>query len=141
MKKFLPVVISIAAVIVGVIFAFNGIKTISEKDLYDTQITATVVDVQDEWESTGDPDDAGHLVHTAYIDYEAGGKKFEHVLAPEQNNKLKTGDTVEILVQSGNPEKISAPDPAKGGVLFIVAGALAAFVGCVSATRVLIKKR
>ena len=109
--------------------------------MYDTQITATVVDVQDEWESTGDPDDAGHLVHTAYIDYEAGGKKFEHVLAPEQNNKLKTGDTVEILVQSGNPEKISAPDPAKGGAIFIVAGALAAVVGCVSTIRFFIKKR
>lgn len=141
MKKFFPVVISIAAVIVGVIFAFNGIKTIYEKDLYDTQITATVVDVQDEWETLGDPDDTGRLVHTAYIDYEVGGKKFEHVIAPEQNNNLKTGDTVEILVQSGNPEKISALNPAKDGVIFIAVGALAAVAGCVSTIRFFIKKR
>ena len=141
MKKFLPVVMSIAAVVIGIIFAVSGIKTIAEKDLYDTEITATVVDVQEEWETSGDPDDTGRLVRTAYIDYEVNGKKFEHVLAPEQNNNIKTGDTVNILVQSGNPEKISALNPAKGGAVFIAAGALAAVIGCVSAVRFIIKKR
>ena len=48
MKKTINIIMSVAAVVFGVVFAVTGIKTISEKDLYDTQITATVVDVQEE---------------------------------------------------------------------------------------------
>ena len=75
MKKTISIVMSVAAVVFGIVFAVTGIKTISEKDLYDTQITATVVDVQEEWESSADPEEPDRLVNTAYIDYEFDGKK------------------------------------------------------------------
>ena len=132
---------SVAAVVFGTVFAVSGIKTISEKDLYDTQITAAVVDVQEEWENSADPDEADRLVNTAYIDYEINGKKYEHVPAPEQDDNIKVGDTVDILVQSKNPEKISGLNPTKGGVIFIVLGILVAIAGCVSSVRLFIKKR
>ena len=141
MKKTISIVMSVAAVVFGVVFAVSGINTISEKDLYDTQITAEVVDVQEEWESSADPDEADRLVNTAYIDYEFDGKKYEHVPAPEQDDNIKVGDTVDILVQSKNPEKISGLNPTKGGVIFIVLGILVAIAGCVSSVRLFIKKR
>ncbi len=141
MKKTVSIIMSFAAIVFGVVFAISGIKTISEKDLYDTQIKATVVDVQEEWESSADPDEPDRLVNTAYIDYEVNGKKYEHVLAPEQDDDLKLGDTVDILVQSKNPEKISALNPTKGGVIFIVLGVLVAIAGCVSVIKAFIGKR
>lgn len=141
MKKTISIIMSVAAVVFGTVFAVSGIKTISEKDLYDTQITAAVVDVQEEWESSADPDEADRLVNTAYIDYEINGKKYEHVPAPEQDDNIKVGDTVDILVQSKNPEKISGLNPTKGGVIFIVLGILVAIAGCVSSVRLFIKKR
>ena len=141
MKKTISIVISVAAVVFGIVFAVSGIKTISEKDLYDTQITATVVDVQEEWESSADPEEPDRLVNNAYIDYEFDGKKYEHVPAPEQDDNIKVGDTVDILVQSKNPEKISGLNPTKGGVIFIVLGILVAIAGCVSSVRLFIKKR
>ena len=141
MKKTINIIMSVAAVVFGVVFAVTGIKTISEKDLYDTQITATVVDVQEEWESSADPEEPDRLVNNAYIDYEFDGKKYEHVPAPEQDDNIKVGDTVDILVQSKNPEKISGLNPTKGGVIFIVLGILVAIAGCVSSVRLFIKKR
>ncbi len=141
MKKTINIIMSVAAVVFGVVFAVTGIKTISEKDLYDTQITATVVDVQEEWESSADPEEPDRLVNNAYIDYEFDGKKYEHMPAPEQDDNIKVGDTVDILVQSKNPEKISGLNPTKGGVIFIVLGILVAIAGCVSSVRLFIKKR
>ncbi len=141
MKKTISIVMSVAAVVFGIVFAVTGIKTISEKDLYDTQITATVVDVQEEWESSADPEEPDRLVNNAYIDYEFDGKKYEHMPAPEQDDNIKVGDTVDILVQSKNPEKISGLNPTKGGVIFIVLGILVAIAGCVSSVRLFIKKR
>ena len=132
---------SIGAVVFGIIFVISGIKTVSERDLYDTQITATVVDVQEEWESSADPDEPDRLVNTAYIDYEVNGTKYEHVLAPEQDEDLKIGDTVDILVQSQAPENISGLNPSVGGVIFIVLGALVAVGGCVSTLRVFVRRR
>ncbi len=140
MEKFVQGIISVVAVVVGIVFAFNGINTIKNKDLYDKQITATVVDVQEEWQTAADPEEPDELVKTAYIDYEFDGTKYEHVLAPEQNDELKVGDTVEILVQSKNPEKISDLDPVKNGIIFIVIGALAAIIGLVSAIKLFIKR-
>ena len=97
--------------------------------------------MQEEWESSADPDESDRLVNTAYIDYEFDGKKYEHVPAPEQDDNIKVGDSVDILVQSKNPEKISGLNPTKGGVIFIVLGILVAIAGCVSSVRLFINKR
>lgn len=141
MNRIISILMSIGAVVFGIIFVISGIKTVSERDLYDTQITATVVDVQEEWENSADPDEPDRLVNTAYIDYEVNGTKYEHVLAPEQDEDLKIGDTVDILVQSQAPENISGLNPSVGGVIFIVLGALVAVGGCVSTLRVFVRRR
>ena len=56
---------SLVAVVFGVVFVVNGITAISQKDLYDTPITATVVDVQEEWVTPADPNEADYLEKTA----------------------------------------------------------------------------
>ena len=136
MKKIVPGIVSVVAVVLGIIFAISGINTIKNKDLYDTRVTATVVDVEEEWRTSADPEEPDELVRTAYIDYEFDGTKYEHVLAPDQNDKIKIGDTIEILVQSKNPEKISGLNPLKDGIIFVALGTLAAVIGLVSAIKV-----
>ena len=140
MKKVLSIVFSLLAVVAGVIFVFSGVKTISEKDLYDTTGTGTVVEITEEWETSADPDQPDQLVRTAYIDYEVDGQKYEHVLAPEQDDSLEVGDTVEFLYQSKDPSKISGKNPTAGGAIFIGLGALVAIVGLVSAIRAFIRR-
>ena len=140
MKKILPIIMSVFAVVAGIIFVISGIKTIADKDLYDTNVTATVVDVQEEWQTAANPEDPDELVKTAYIDYEVDGQKFEHVIAPEQSDSLEVGDTVEILCQSKDPSKISSLNPTKGGIIFIALGALVAVVGAFTAVKLFIRR-
>ena len=138
MKKILPIIISVVAIIFGIVAIVNGVKTISERDLYDSTVTATVVDVQEEIDSS-DPENA-QTNTTVYIDYEIDGTKYEHVEAPEYDSGMQVGDTMEILYQSKNPEKISGQNPSKNGIIFCALGAVFAIVGCVSAIRSFIKR-
>ena len=140
MKKTIRLILSIVAVVLGIIFVVVGISTMANKDKYDSTVTATVVDVVEEWETSADPDESDRLVKTSYIDYEVDGKKYEHVLAPEQSDDYEVGTKVEILYQSQDPSKISAKDITKGAIIFIVLGALVAIAGCISAIRFFIKK-
>ncbi|MBR7070925.1 MAG: hypothetical protein IKI29_02005 [Clostridia bacterium] len=127
MKKLMPMLMSIVAVIAGVVFIIAGIHSLATKDLYDSTVTATVVDVQEEWDNS-DPDDS-RLVTTVFIDYEIDGVKYEHVESPESNSGMKIGDKVEILYQSKDPSKISAKNITTGAIIFIVVGALLAIGG------------
>ena len=128
-KKFVPIIISIFAVVIRIVFVINGITTLKNKDLYDSTVTATGVDVQEEWDNTGED---SNLVRTVYIDYEIDGVKYEHIESPEQNNNMKVGDTVDILYQSKDPSKISGQNITKNSVMFIIIGAIAALGGCFS---------
>ena len=139
MKKFLPVLMSLAAVVIGIVFIAVGIHTLSTKDLYDSTVNAVIVDYEEHWET--DADNEQRLVTTYYIDYEVNGVKYEHVESPEQNMGMNVGDTVEILYQSQNPEKISAKNITSGGIIVIVVGALVAIGGCFSGIKFFIKMR
>lgn len=138
MKRFIPIIFSVLAVVFGVIFIISGIHTLSEKDLYDSTVTATIVDVEEHWEEIGED---SSLVTTYYIDYEIDGVKYEHVESPVQSGNLEVGDTVDLLYQSKNPEKISARNISTGATIFIVVGSLVAIGGCVSAVRAVIRFR
>ena len=141
MKRFIPIIFSVLAVVFGVIFIISGIHTLSEKDLYDSTVTATIVDIQEEWEYATTDDEVDRLVKTAYIDYEVNGVKYEHVLAPVQSDNYKVGDSVDILYQSKNPEKISSQNITTGATIFIVVGSLVAIGGCISTVRAVIRFR
>ncbi len=132
MKKFAPVIFSILAVIFGTVFIVSGITTLKNKNLYDSTVNATVVDIQEEWQTVGEDD---QLVTTYYIDYEVNGVKYEHVECPESNGNMKVGDTVEILYQSKDPSKISGRNITSKGIIFIAGGAVAALGGGIAAIK------
>jgi hypothetical protein len=138
MKRFIPIIFSVLAVVFGVIFIISGIHTLSEKDLYDSTVTATIVDVEEHWEDNGED---SSLVTTYFIDYEIDGVKYEHVESPVQSSNLGVGDTVDILYQSKNPEKISSQNITAGATIFIVVGSLVAIGGCISTVRAVIRFR
>ena len=139
MKKFLPIIVSVLIIVLGIVFVVSGIHTLATKDLYDSSVTATVVDVEEYWDNS-DPENS-QLVTTCYIDYEVNGVKYEHVESPVSDGNMEIGDTVEILYQSQNPEKISAPNITSGGIIFIVVGVVAAVGGCISAIRAFVRRR
>lgn len=128
MGKIRKIIFSLIAVVLGIALIAFGIYSLSTKHLYDSSVTATIVDVEEHWESGG-ADEADTLVKTFYIDYEINGVKYEHVEAPESNDSMQVGDTVEILYQSKNPEKISGKNIGKTAALTIGVGALFLIVG------------
>ena len=131
MNKLVSIIVSIAIVVGGIAFAVVGVVQFVNKDKYDSTVTATIVDIEEEWQTATDPDDIDRLVKTAYIDYEVNGVKYEHVLSPVQDDDYKVGDTVDILYQSANPEKISGRNITTASIAFIGLGLLAAVIGCV----------
>ena len=141
MKRFAPILFSSAAVVFGIIFVVVGIRTLATKDLYDSNVTATIVDIEEEWQTATDPDEADHLEKTAYVDYEINGQKYEHVLSPVQDDNFNVGDTVELLYQSKDPTKISGQNITSGGIAFIAVGAIVAVGGCISTLRIFIRRR
>ena len=102
MKKSINIIISIVAVIAGIVFIISGIHTYKNKDLYDSTVTATVVEVVEDIDTSTDPENP-ETTYTVYIDYEVDGTKYEHVESPESDSTMKEGDTIEILYQSKDP--------------------------------------
>ena len=142
MNQFRKFGLPLLAIVLGVVALIVGIRQNSTKLLYDSTVKATIVDIEESWETDPDPDvDTERLVKTAYIDYAVNGTKYEHVLCPVQDDNAKVGDTVEILYQSSNPEKISAPNISTTAVVFIIVGAVVAVGGLLGLVFVFIKRR
>ena len=135
MNKTISIIISIAVVVGGIAFAIMGVMQLVNKDKYDSTVKATIVDIQEEWEPSGDPDGVDSLVKTAYINYEINGVKYEHIPCPTQSDSYKVGDTVDILYQSQNPEKISGQNMTTTSIAFIVCGLLASAIGGVMSVK------
>ena len=127
--------VNIACIAFGIIFAVVGIHQLKTKDLYDSTATATVVDIEEHWESDGD---GQTLVTTAYITYEVDGVKYEHVESPSSSSSMKIGDEVEILYQSGNPEKYTGTNIGTLSIVFICVGSVVALAGVFFTLRLLL---
>lgn len=135
-KKLLFTLLIVA---LGIIALVVGIHSNATKDLYDSTVKATVVDIDESWET--DADDVERLVKTPYITYEVNGVKYENVVSSVQDDNLNVGDTVEILYQSGNPEKISAPNIGTSSVIFIVVGAVVTLAGLIGTALTVLRRR
>ena len=135
MNRIMNRIIPVLAVIFGIAFMVMGIVQYANRDKYDSTVTAKIVDITEEWETDATEDGVDRLVKTAYIDYEVNGVKYEHVLAPVQNDNYAVGDSIEIRYQSQNPEKISDMNVAKTSLIFAGMGAIATLVGIVMAIK------
>lgn len=138
MSKLARIITSVLIVVFGLVFIISGIHSIATKDLYDSTVTATVVDIQEEWDYS-DPDES-RLETTVYVDYEIDGVKYEHVESPTQNGNMQIGDTVELLYQSQDPSQISSQNITGGAAIFIAVGAIVVIGGCFATFKAIVKK-
>lgn len=137
MQKVLRLVFPIVALVLGIIVVISGIIGIRDRKLYDSTAVATVTDIQEHWEDTGED---SHLVTTVYIDYEVNGKEYKHVEAPESDSSIQIGDRVEILYQSKNPEKIEGHHITRKSVIFIIIGFVVAIGGIFGTLKAFFKR-
>lgn len=126
LKKF---ILPLFAVVLGIIALVVGIRTNATKHLYDSTVTATVVDVQEDFVAATDENETDHFEKTAYITYEVNGVKYENVQSPYNDENVEIGDKVDILYQSQNPEKYAATNNATAGIVFIIVGAVVTLIG------------
>ncbi len=137
MKKITRLLFPIIAVVLGIIAIVSGVHKMATKDLYDSTVTATIVDVQEEWDNTGEDSE---LVYHVYIDYEVDGVKYEHVESPESDSTMQVGDTIELLYQSKDPSKISGKNITGNSVIMIVIGVVIAIGGIIAEIKAFIRR-
>ena len=138
LKKF---ILPLFAVVLGIIALVVGIKTNATKHLYDSTVTATVVDVQEDFVAATDENETDHFEKTAYITYEVNGVKYENVQSPYNDENVEIGDKVDILYQSQNPEKYAATNNATAGIAFIIVGAVVTLIGLAGTVITFLKRR
>ena len=82
---------------------------------------ATVVEIVEQYDSFQE-----ETVMTAYIDYEAEGIQYKHVVSPSYSYSMKVGSVISVFYDKDDPELLSSTDSD-----FIVYIALAVGVLCV----------
>ena len=115
------VILGIVAVILGI----NALNTPIEKY---SKTEAVVSDVEISY--SYDEDNIRTEDHTVYVDYTVDGKEYKHILYGSDTN-LNEGDTVNILYDPENPEKIATGNEKTSGVIFLIVGAVAIVGGAV----------
>lgn len=138
LKKF---ILPLFAVVLGIIALVVGIRTNATKHLYDSTVTATVVDVQEDFVAATDENETDHFEKTAYITYEVNGVKYENVQSPYNDENVEIGDKVDILYQSQNPEKYAATNNATAGIAFIIVGAVVTLIGLAGTVITFLRRR
>lgn len=120
--------------IFGAIFAAVGLLFFLNYDpsVYDVKTTGEIVEIYEHYGHGSD------IEHTVYIDYYAGGKKYEHVELGEYNFTMDVGDEVEFYYNSSDPTQIagSMKDIAPYvGLAFAVVGFLIIIVTAIKTIR------
>ena len=128
LNKIFKIIFPIIMIAFGIISIVSGTHKLQTKDLYDTAATAVIADIEREWRGT-DNDGFDEYDYFVYVDYEAGGKKYEHIQYPGYDRSMKVGDEINILYQSANPEEISETNITGNATIFIVAGAVLSLIG------------
>lgn len=110
-------VVGLLFLVVGLLFFFNY-----DPDAYDTEVTGTIVDIDEHYELVGDDNE---LQYTVYVDYTVGDKTFSHAEYPGYNSSMKVGDTLNFFCMSKDPAQIAGSDKNAApyiGLGFAVAG-------------------
>lgn len=141
MNRLKQFILPLFAVVLGIIALVVGIRTNATKHLYDSTVTATVVDVQEDFVAATDENETDHFEKTAYITYEVNGVKYENVQSPYNDENVEIGDKVDILYQSQNPEKYAATNNATAGIAFIIVGAVVTLIGLAGTVITFLRRR
>ena len=129
MPKIVRLIIPVIAIVLGIIAVISGVRKLVNKDLYDSTVTATIVDIQEEWDHSGED---STLIYHVYVDYEVDGVKYEHVESPEADNTMRVGDKIDLLYQSKDPTELSGKNITGNSVLIIAIGAVVAVGGIIA---------
>ena len=129
MQKIVRLIIPVIAIVLGIVAVISGVRKLANKDLYDSTVTATIVDIQEEWDHSGED---STLIYHVYVDYEVDGVKYEHVESPEADNTMRVGDKIDLLYQSKDPTELSGKNITGNSVLIIAIGAVVAVGGIIA---------
>ena len=129
MQKIVRLIIPVIAIVLGIVAVISGVRKLANKDLYDSTVTATIVDIQEEWDHSGED---STLIYHVYVDYEVDGVKYEHVESPEADNTMRVGDKIDLLYQSKDPTELSGKNITGSSILIIAIGAVVAVGGIVA---------
>ena len=117
MSRTVSIIISVMFIVIGLIFYFKF-----DPSDFDVKASGTIVEIDEHYESIGGDNE---LVHTVYIDFFAGMKKYEHIDFGSYNSKMKVGDTVEFYYMSTDPTQIAGLNKEKVpyiGLAFAIIG-------------------
>lgn len=129
MQKIVRLIIPVIAIVLGIVAVISGVRKLANKDLYDSTVTATIVDIQEEWDHSGED---STLIYHVYVDYEVDGVKYEHVESPEADNTMRVGDKIDLLYQSKDPTELSGKNITGNSILIIAIGAVVAVGGIIA---------
>ena len=139
MENLVKIIKTIGCFVVGLLFLVAGLLFFFkyDPDAYDTEVTGTIVDINEHYELVGGDNE---LQYTVYVDYTVGDKTFSHAEYPGYNSSMKVGDTVNFFCMSSDPSKIAGLD--KNAAPYIGLGfAAAGLVLLVIAVLQLIRKK
>lgn len=92
----------------GVLITFSaivdGIAYYSERDYY-VQVDATIVEIRQEItpdHASGEED----VDHTVYVSYTWGGRDYGHMELGHYDTRMKTGDIIQVEIDSRSPGEI-----------------------------------
>ena len=116
---------ALISLVIGLMFLVGGLIFFLkyDPDAYDMHGTGIIVEIDEHYESIGGENE---LQHTVYIDYSAGGQKYEHVEFMEYRSRMAVGDTVEFYYMSEDPTQLAGPGKENTpyfGLAFAVIGA------------------
>jgi len=129
MPKIVRLIIPVIAIVLGIVAVISGVRKLANKNLYDSTVTATIVDIQEEWDHSGED---STLIYHVYVDYEVDGVKYEHVESPEADNTMRVGDKIDLLYQSKDPTELSGKNITGNSILIIAIGAVVAVGGIIA---------
>ena len=97
---------ALISLVIGLMFLVGGLIFFLkyDPDAYDMHGTGIIVEIDEHYESIGGENE---LQHTVYIDYSAGGQKYEHVEFMEYRSRMAVGDTVEFYYMSEDPTQLA----------------------------------
>ena len=92
----------LSTIFIGIVFLGFSIFLLAQPKVEYLSTTGTIAEIREEYSGSEDID------HCVYVDYEVGGKKYEHAQFGSYSSSMKVGDSVTVLFNPENPEEIQA---------------------------------
>ncbi len=126
---------AIGLMIIGLLFVVISIFMMRGPKVEYVPATATIVDIQSEYDLAQETD-----VYTVLVDYTVDGVDYKNIEYGSYNSSMAVGDTVDIEYDPADPSHIQAP--GSGFIVYIVlAVGVIAFVAGIISTVKSIKQR